>query len=73
MADSGVRIRRALADDIGGILRVDNFAERGDQDRAEFLSRSVDLRECLVYLHHGSVAGYVALKPAHGTRYRPGR
>jgi GNAT superfamily N-acetyltransferase len=60
-----VQIRRAVVDDIGGILRVDHVVARGDQERAEFLRRCVDLGECLVYLDDGSVGGYVVVKPAH--------
>jgi ribosomal protein S18 acetylase RimI-like enzyme len=58
-------IRRAVADDVDGILRTDHHAARGDQGRSEFLRRSVDLGECLVYLDHGAVAGFAVVMPAH--------
>jgi ribosomal protein S18 acetylase RimI-like enzyme len=57
-------IRRAVADDIDGILRIDHHAARGDGGRADFLQRCLDLGECLVYLDHGSVGGFVIVKPA---------
>jgi ribosomal protein S18 acetylase RimI-like enzyme len=58
-------IRRAVADDIDGILRTDHRAADGDESRAAFLRRSLDLGECLVYLDHGAIAGFVIVKPAH--------
>jgi GNAT superfamily N-acetyltransferase len=58
-------IRRAVADDIDGILRADPHAARGDQDRADLLRRSLDRGECLVCLDHGTVGGFVVVKPAH--------
>jgi GNAT superfamily N-acetyltransferase len=58
-------VRRAVADDIGGILRTDHRAARGGQDRAEFLRRCLDLGECLVYLDRGSVGGFAIVKPGH--------
>jgi GNAT superfamily N-acetyltransferase len=57
-------IRRAVADDVGGILGLDQFAASGDHGRAEFLRRCVDLGECLVY-HDGSVGGFAMVRPAH--------
>jgi len=58
-------IRRAVADDLDGILRTDPHAARGDQDRSDFLRRSLALGECLVYLDHGAVAGFAVVMPAH--------
>jgi GNAT superfamily N-acetyltransferase len=58
-------IRRAVADDVDGILRIDHRAAGGDQDRADFLRRSLALGECLVYPHHGAVAGFAVVMPAH--------
>jgi GNAT superfamily N-acetyltransferase len=58
-------IRRAVAGDIDGILRIDHHAALGDQGRADFLRRCLDLGECLVYLDDGSVAGFAVVKPAH--------
>jgi ribosomal protein S18 acetylase RimI-like enzyme len=58
-------IRRAVADDLDGILRTDPHAARGDQGRSDFLRRSLALGECLVYLEHGAVAGFAVVKPAH--------
>lgn len=65
LADGGVVVRRAVADDISGIRRVDRLTSRGDQSRAEFCGRCIDPAECLVYVEHGSVGGYAILKPAH--------
>jgi ribosomal protein S18 acetylase RimI-like enzyme len=56
-------IRRAVADDMDGILRTDQRAAGGDHDRADFLRRSLALGECLVYLDHGAVAGFAVVKP----------
>jgi GNAT superfamily N-acetyltransferase len=58
-------IRRAVADDIDGILRADRRAADGDESRADFLRSCLDLGECLVYLDHGAVAGFAIIKPAH--------
>lgn len=58
-------IRHAVAGDIDGILRTDHQAATGVQSRADFLRRCLDLGECLVYLDHGSVAGFAIVKPAH--------
>jgi ribosomal protein S18 acetylase RimI-like enzyme len=57
-------IRRAVADDIDGIVRTDHRAARGDESRADFLRSCVGLGECLVYLDHGAVGGFVIVKPA---------
>lgn len=59
------KIRRAVAGDIDGILGIDHRAGQTGQGRAGFLRRCVDLGECLVYLDHGSVAGFAVVKPAH--------
>ena len=58
-------IRRAIPGDVDGILRIDNDAAQGDQGRADFLRRCLDLGECLVYLDRGSVAGFAVVRPAH--------
>lgn len=58
-------IRRAVADDIDGILRTDHRDARAENGRADFLRHCVDLGECLVYVDHGVVGGYVVVKPAH--------
>jgi GNAT superfamily N-acetyltransferase len=58
-------VRRAVADDVGGILRLDRFAAHGDRGRAEFLRRCVDLGECLVHLDGGSVGGFAVVRPVH--------
>ena len=58
-------IRRAVADDIDGILRTDQLAARKDPGRADFLRRCLDLGECLIYLDGGSVAGFAVIKPVH--------
>jgi len=58
-------IRRAVADDLEGILRTDPHAARGDRGRSGFLRRSLALGECLVYLDHGAVAGFAVVMPAH--------
>jgi ribosomal protein S18 acetylase RimI-like enzyme len=58
-------IRRAVADDIDGILRADHGATPGDRGRADFLKRCLDLGECLIYLDHGAVAGFAVVRPAH--------
>jgi ribosomal protein S18 acetylase RimI-like enzyme len=58
-------IRRAVADDLDGILRADHRATPGGQGRADFLKRSLDLGECLISLDHGAVAGFAVVKPAH--------
>jgi len=65
VAQGQTEIRRAVADDLDGILRTDPHAARGDQDRSDFLRRSLALGECLVYLDHGAVAGFAVVKPAH--------
>ena len=58
-------IRRAIPGDVDDILRIDNDAAQGDQGRADFLRRCLDLGECLVYLDRGSVAGFAVVRPAH--------
>jgi GNAT superfamily N-acetyltransferase len=58
-------VRRADADDVGGILALDQFASSTDHGRAEFLRHSVDLGECLVHLDGGSVGGFAVVRPAH--------
>lgn len=58
-------IRRAVADDIDGILHTDHRDAREGNGRADFLRHCVDLGECLVYVDHGVVGGYVVVKPAH--------
>jgi len=58
-------IRRAVAEDIDGILRTDRRAALGDQGREDFLKRCLDLGDCLVYLDRGAVAGFAVVKPAH--------
>jgi GNAT superfamily N-acetyltransferase len=58
-------IRCAVAGDFDGILHIDHRAAQPDQARADFLRRCLDLGECLVYLDHGSVAGFAVVKPAH--------
>jgi ribosomal protein S18 acetylase RimI-like enzyme len=58
-------VRRAVAGDLPAILRVDHVAASGDRERAEFLQRSVDLGECLVYVAGEVVAGFVIVQPAH--------
>jgi GNAT superfamily N-acetyltransferase len=58
-------IRRAGADDVGGILQLDHLAASGDRERAAFLRRSVELGECLVHVGHGAVTGYAVVRPAH--------
>jgi GNAT superfamily N-acetyltransferase len=55
-------IRRAVAGDIDGILRIDHHAARADPGRPGFLRRSLDLGECLVYLDDGAVAGFAVVK-----------
>lgn len=58
-------IRRAVAEDVGGILALDQFAALAYHGRAEFLRRCVDLGECLVFLNQGSVAGFAVVRSAH--------
>ena len=58
-------IRRAVAGDIDGILRIDGRTAQTDQGRADFVRRCLDLGECLVYLARGSVAGFAVVRPAH--------
>ena len=58
-------VRRAVATDISGILRVDHLAARGDRERIDFLQRCVDLGESLVYLDREKVGGVVVVKSAH--------
>jgi ribosomal protein S18 acetylase RimI-like enzyme len=58
-------IRRAVAGDVDDMLRIDHRAAQTDHGRADFLRRCVDLGECLVYLDHGSVAGFAVVKQAH--------
>ena len=58
-------IRRAIPGDVDGILRIDHDAAQGDQGRADFLRRCLDLGECLVYLDRGAVAGFAVVRPAH--------
>jgi hypothetical protein len=58
-------VRRADADDVGGILALAQFAGPADHGRAEFLRRCVDLGECLVHLDGGSVGGFAVVRPAH--------
>ena len=65
MIPGQAEIRRAVADDIDGILRTDHRAADVDASRADFLRRCLDLGECLVYLDHGAVAGFAIVKPAH--------
>ena len=65
MSQGQAEIRRAVAGDIDGILRTDHHAANADQGRADFLRRCLDLGECLVYLDHGSVAGFAILRPVH--------
>ncbi len=65
MAQGPAGIRRAVAGDLSGILRADHLAARGDQDRAEFLRRCLDLGECLVYPGDGPVGGFAVVRPAH--------
>ena len=57
-------IRRAVAGDLDGILRIDHRAA-AEQGRTDFLRRCLDLGECLVYLDRGSVAGFAVVRPAH--------
>jgi len=54
-------IRRAVAGDIDGILRIDGRTAQTDQGRADFVRRCLDLGECLVYLDDGSVAGFAVV------------
>jgi GNAT superfamily N-acetyltransferase len=65
VAAGQAEIRRAVADDIVGILRLDHLAAQGDRERAEFLRRCVGLGDCLVHLDDGSVAGFAVVRPAH--------
>ena len=65
MTQGQAGIRRAVADDLDGILRADHRATPGGQSRADFLKRCLDLGECLIYLDHGSVAGFAVVTPAH--------
>jgi GNAT superfamily N-acetyltransferase len=58
-------VRRAVADDVGGILALNQFAAPTDHGRAEFLRRCVDLGECLVPLDDGSVGGFAVVRSAH--------
>jgi GNAT superfamily N-acetyltransferase len=58
-------IRRAIAEDVGGIFRLDQFAVGGGRGRAEFLRRCVELGECLVHVDGGSVGGFAVVRPAH--------
>ena len=58
-------IRRAVAGDLSDILRTDQLAARGDQDRAEFLRRCLDRGECLVYPGDGRAGGFAVVRPAH--------
>jgi ribosomal protein S18 acetylase RimI-like enzyme len=61
----GGEIRRATARDLSGILRTDQLAAAGDEDRAGLLRRSVAYGECLVYLDQGSVCGFAVIRPGH--------
>src|ERR1700689_599275 len=45
-----VEVRRAVADDVGGILRLDQFATHGDHGLAELLRRWGGLGEGLVHI-----------------------
>ena len=65
MTQGQCEIRRAVAGDIDGILRIDHRAAHTDRGRADFLRRCVDLGECLVYLDDSSVAGFAVVRPGH--------
>ena len=65
MTQRQAHIRRAVADDLDGILRTDHRAARGDQGRADFLRRCLDLGECLVWLDRGAVGGFAVVQPEH--------
>ena len=56
--------RRAAAGDLPAILRVDHVAASGDNERADFLRRCLDLGECRVYVAGEVVAGFVIVRPA---------
>lgn len=58
-------IRRAVADDVDGIVRLHQFAADGDHGRAELLRRWVGLGQCLVHLDGGLVGGFAVVRPAH--------
>lgn len=58
-------IRRAVADDLDGILRIDHVAAQGDQERAEFLRGSLLDGQCHVHVAGRAVAGFVIVQPAH--------
>jgi GNAT superfamily N-acetyltransferase len=60
-----MEVRRAVADDVAGILRLDQFATHQDRGRAEFLRRCVELGECLVQVDGGSVGGFAVVRAAH--------
>ncbi len=65
MTQAQAQTRRAVADDLQAILRVDHVAATGDRERTEFLKHRLDLGECRVYLDHEVVAGFAVVKPAH--------
>ncbi len=58
-------IRRAVADDLDGVLRTDHVAAHGDPERAVFLRGSLMAGECHVHVADGAVTGFVIVKPAH--------
>jgi ribosomal protein S18 acetylase RimI-like enzyme len=58
-------IRRAIADDLDGILRADHRAAAGNHERVEFLNRCLMLGQCQVHVANGALTGFVIVKPAH--------
>jgi ribosomal protein S18 acetylase RimI-like enzyme len=58
-------IRRALAGDLDGVLRIDHVAAQGDQERAESLYSSLMAGQCHVHVTGGSVTGFVIILSAH--------
>jgi ribosomal protein S18 acetylase RimI-like enzyme len=58
-------IRRAVADDLDGVLHTDHIAAQGDHERAEFLRSSLLAGQCHVHVTGGAVTGFVIVQPAH--------
>jgi ribosomal protein S18 acetylase RimI-like enzyme len=65
MTQPAAVIRRAVADDLNGIMRIDHIAAQGDPERAEFLRSSLAAGQCDVHIAGGAVAGFVIVLPAH--------
>lgn len=65
MTQTVAGIRRAVTEDLDGILGIDHFAARGDRERVDFLRRSVLAGECHIQVTGGAVTGFMVVLPGH--------